>query len=96
MHSMGLLLFGDQTLSPTKSIKGLYHQSHRSVLLRTFLHDSSVALSSFDRELCGGCKNVVSFRDALELAEQCEDGKDGSTVVSSALLCIAQLGYLIL
>jgi hypothetical protein len=96
MPPLSLLLFGDQTLSPTKSIKGLYHQSHQSVLLRNFLHNTSVALSSFDLELCGGRKNVVSFRDALELAEYCEDGEDESTVVSSTLLCIAQLGSLIL
>lgn len=96
MPSTGVLLFGDQTLSPAGAVKELYDHSRQSVLLKSFLHNSSVALHAYAEDLGTPTNLGASFTNALNLAEQYAHQQENSTVIMPVLLCIAQLGSVIL
>ena len=91
-----VLLFGDQTVDVYLDIKYLTHQSKHSLTLRTFLQNASDVLQSeiaklnrWERE------RFRAFDSILVLAEvHVNGGLD--VVISTVLLCVAQLGSLIL
>ena len=91
-----ILLFGDQTADVYPDIKRLTRQSKDSLILQTFLRNASdilqwetAKLDTRERE------RFRAFDSILNLADVHVNG-DLDVVVSTVLLCIAQLGSLIL
>ncbi|MCJ1479554.1 hypothetical protein MMC13_008240 [Lambiella insularis] len=91
-----VLLFGDQTVDVYPDIKYLTRQSKHSLTLRTFLQNASDVLQSeivklhrWERE------RFRAFDSILNLAEVHVDG-GLDVVISTVLLCVTQLGSLIL
>ena len=96
MTQSHLLLFGDQTVEAYSSIKHLVRQSRDSPPLQDFLRRTTDALQSQISKLSPSDRErFSSFDSILSLAEA--HGKTGSNdvVVSTLLLCVAQLGSLI-
>lgn len=96
MAGSRLLLFGDQTVEAFSSIRHTFRQSRDSLPLQEFLRRSTDALQSEISKLpTSERERFSSFDTILALAEA--HGKSGSNdvVVSSILLCVAQLGSLI-
>ena len=92
-----LLLFGDQTAQIGHTIKRLYRQSRRSILLQTLFQKTTDALQCqtsklqpFERQ------RFFSFESILGLAETYAETGVLDIAVSTVLLCIAQLGSLIM
>lgn len=92
MSPTRVLLFGDQTFRPARAVKELYDQSRLSGALKNFLEHSSLALHEYAEDLGAPASSIT----ALDLAEHHSQQGETSTVVTSALLCIAQLGSAIL
>lgn len=97
MAQRHLLLFGDQTVESYPTIKHLARQSKDSVTLQTFFRRTTDALQSqiaklnvFERA------GFFSFDSLLGLAEAHVQSGVNDVVVSTVLLCIAQLGCLIM
>lgn len=92
-----LLVFGDQALKTHLDIKALARQARSSLLLRTFLQKTTDALRSHIRNLppCER-RTILPFSSILELAEAHTRNGVNNVVVSTILLCVVQLGSLIL
>lgn len=89
-----VVLFGDQTVDPCPVIKQLYRQSRDSLALQAFFRQSyeavrrEIATSEYsDRAL------FPSFDSIRALAEK--QPEKHNEAVSTVLLCIAQLGLLL-
>lgn len=97
MAASHLLLFGDQTVEAVSSIRYLVRQSRDSPPLQDFLRRSTDALQSEISKLPTSERDrFSSFDTILALAEShCKSGSN-DVIVSSILLCVAQLGSLIL
>ena len=96
MAQSHLLLFGDQTVEAYSSIKHLVRHSRNSPPLQDFLRRTTDALQSQISKLPPSDRErFSSFDSILGLAEA--HGKSGSNdvVISTLLLCVAQLGSLI-
>lgn len=94
-QSMRVLLFGDQTEDPLPTIKNLYHQSHRSIFLSHFLRTAKDAVHQLARDLPTSQQRRLRFSSFCSLAEtMLEDTSD--VVLRTLLLCVSQLGALIL
>ena len=91
-----VLLFGDQTVDVYPDIKYLTQQSKYSLTLRTFLqHASDVLQSEIAKLHRWERERFRAFDSILVLAEvHVNGGLD--VVISTVLLCVAQLGSLIL
>lgn len=96
-----ILLFGDQTAAADLQsyIKVLYQQCSRSSSLRVFMQTATDTLQKTitDLNLFESRHFPSSFQSVLDLAELYER-QDGTKdiVLSTLLLCIAQLGSLIM
>lgn len=92
-----LLLFGDQTTQIAPAIKQLAHQSKRYLFLQILFRDGTEALH---RELSGlqptERRKFSSFDSILELSEIYAKNGVLDAAVSTVLLCIAQLGFLVM
>lgn len=92
-----VLLFGDQTGDPYADILGLFRHSKKSQLLRKFLQNTSDALQ---HEISGLLPServrFVSFDSVLDLAEVHSKNGVKDAAVSTVLLCVAQLGNLLM
>lgn len=97
MAASHLLLFGDQTVEAFSSIRQLFRQSRDSIPLQDFLRRSTDALQSEISKLPTSERERFSLFDTiLALAEAHGKTASNDVVVSSILLCVAQLGSLIL
>ncbi|KAL2056771.1 hypothetical protein ABVK25_003166 [Lepraria finkii] len=92
-----LVLFGDQTVDPCPIIKQLCRQSRESVTLQAFFRKTynavrqEIALSEKpDRSL------FPSFDSILSLAETYSKSNSPEEAVTTVLLCIAQLGLILI
>lgn len=91
-----VILFGDQTVDPCPLIKQLCRQSKHSLTLQVFLHKTynaikqEIAISEYSDRA-----NFPSFDSILALAELYSRNDEINEAVSTALLCIAQLGLLL-
>ena len=90
-----VVLFGDQTVDPCPIIKQLYRQSRDSLTLQTLFRQSYDAIrreiatsEASDRAL------FPSFDSFQDLAEK--QNERHNEAVSTVLLCIAQLGLLLM
>ena len=97
-----ILLFGDQTAEVLPSIEQLNRHALRSSTLRTFLLRSTDRLrASFARAPASYRRYLpTSFESPLELATWASSQTSGpllkcSPALSAALLCVAQLGHII-
>ena len=92
-----LILFGDQTVDPCPIIKQLYRQSRDSITLQAFFQKTyhairqEIALSDkLDRLL------FPSFDSILTLTDTYSQSSNHEEAVTTVLLCIAQLGLLLM
>ena len=91
-----VLLFGDQTGDVYTAIKDLARQSRQSLTLHTFLRNASDVLHSQISKLHTRERERFSpFDSILSLAEAHADGRL-DVVICTVLLCVVQLGDLIL
>lgn len=92
-----LLLFGDQTAQIAPVIKQLSRQSRHYLFLQILFRKATEALH---REVSGlqptERKRFSSFESILELSENYAKNGVLDAAVSTVLLCIAQLGYLLM
>ena len=92
-----VLLFGDQTTAAGPSIKDLHHQSKKSYSLQAFLQNTIDALQCNISGLNPSERTIFpAFQSVLDLAELQCDTSDHNVVLSTVLLCTAQLGALIM
>jgi hypothetical protein len=91
-----LLFFGDQTVDTASSIRYLGIKSRSSFLLKNFLDRALKLLQSHVSNLdVLDRARLPSFRSFNDLAENQASGA-GDVVLSTILLCVAQLGSLIM
>lgn len=92
-----LLLFGDQTVETYHSIKELARHSRRSSSLARFFRESNDAVNDVISGLHTSQRaRFFSFGSILGLAEGYLDSGLNDVVLSTVLLCFAQLGFLIM
>ena len=91
-----VLLFGDQTADVYTAIKDLARQSRQSLTLHTFLQTASDALQSETAKLhTRERERFQAFDSIVSLADAHVNGPL-NVVISTVLLCVVQLGALIL
>lgn len=91
-----VLLFGDQTVDVCTAVKDLARQSRQSITLHTFLQTASDALQSETAKLhTRERERFQGFDSVLSIADAYENGPP-DVVISTILLCVVQLGALIL
>lgn len=95
-----LLLFGDQAVKPHPSVRALYRRAKRSLFLSNFLRSSADALRAAVARLGNeDRRRFGTFDTLLDLSEIHSDVRDENGVndaaVSTVLLCVAQLGWLL-
>ena len=92
-----VILFGDQTESVLPAIQTLYKRAPSSIYIQHFLRVSIDAARHSLEELCSGSeKSRFYFDSFLTLAEQSSQRQCPDVVVQTLLLCVAQLGHLVL
>lgn len=92
-----IVLFGDQTESVLPAIQTLYKRAPSSIYIQHFLRVSIDAARQSLEELCNGSEKIrFQFDSFLTLAEQSSQRQCPDVVVQTLLLCVAQLGHLIL
>ncbi|KAI9833795.1 MAG: hypothetical protein M1819_003530 [Sarea resinae] len=96
MEQTRLLFFGDQTVETLPTLKLLSRQSQSSSLLPIFLRDTAHVLKAQVAQLYAADRErFCSFESILGLAEAHSQSGINDVVVSTVLLCIAQLGSLL-
>ncbi|KAG4435352.1 hypothetical protein IFR05_009175 [Cadophora sp. M221] len=93
---MRVLVFGDQTEDPMPTIRDLYSQSHRSAFLSHFLKTAKDAVHQLACNLPTAQKRRLRFSSFYLLAETMLDDTHPDVILRTLLLCVAQLGALIL
>lgn len=92
-----LFLFGDQTVETYHSIKELARHSRRSPSLASFFRKSNDAVNDVISSLHTSQRaRFFSFGSILGLAEAYLDSGVNDVILSTVLLCFAQLGFLIM
>jgi hypothetical protein len=90
--SNSVLFFGDQTVEPSSFLQSLLQQSKTSPALHRFFSESVNALrleiSSLPED---ERRSLPAFHSALDLVECCSES-ESRVVLSTVLLCLAQLG----
>ena len=97
MSATTLLLFGDQTGEPLPTILRLSRLSSASQSLSSFLRKATEGLQhAIFRIPADERKEFPSFNSPLELASALSKQDQPNAALSAALLCIAQVGDVIL
>lgn len=92
-----VFLFGDQTVETYHSIKELARHSRRSSSLSSFFRKSYDAVNDVISKLHTSERGrFFSFGSIMGLAEAYVDSGVNDVVISTILLCFAQLGFLIM
>lgn len=92
-----IILFGDQTESVLPAIQSLCKRAPSSIYIQHFLRVSTDAARRSLEQFCSGSeKNKFYFDSFLTLAEESTQRQCPDVVVQTLLLCVAQLGHLIL
>ena len=92
---MDVLLFGDQVTDVHPSILKLYQLSKHSTFLAIFLQSSTDVLLSAVASLPPAERLYFSFRTLLELSESHLHNNYKHSAVSTVLLSVTQLGWLL-
>lgn len=97
VNAADVLHFGDQTVDITSSIQDLYRASKSSPALSLFLQISADSLRAAVSSLPSIDSAALSFRTLRDLAASLTQRKgDRSATIATVLLCICQLGYLLM
>lgn len=92
-----IILFGDQTESVLPAIQTLYKRAPSSIYIQHFLRVSTDAARQSLEDLCNGSEKTKFYFDSfLTLAQDSAQRQCPDVVVQTLLLCVAQLGHLIL
>ena len=91
-----VLIFGDQTESTLPHIREIYRKSPASLYLQQFLRGSSDAVRRCIYDLSAAKRGRFYFDSFLSLAESSDQQQCSDPVVQTILLCIAQLGTLVM
>ncbi|PSN68069.1 PKS16 protein [Corynespora cassiicola Philippines] len=91
-----VLIFGDQTESTLPHIREIYRRSPASLYLQQFLRGSSDAVRRCIYDLSAAKRGRFYFDSFLSLAESYDQQQCSDPVVQTLLLCIAQLGTLVM
>lgn len=92
-----IILFGDQTESVLPAIQTLYKRAPSSIYTQHFLRVSADAARQSLEHLCNGSEKTRFYFDSfLTLAEESAQRQCPDVVVQTLLLCVAQLGHLVL
>jgi hypothetical protein len=92
-----IILFGDQTESVLPAIQALYKLAPSSIYIQHFLRAFTDAARQSLEELCSKFDKIGFYFDSfLTLAEQSSQRQCPDVVVQTLLLCVSQLGHLIL
>ena len=92
-----VLLFGDQTVDPSPVIKQLHRQSKDSVVLRSFFQQSCDALRQEIASYESSERSTFPFFDSIQgLTDAYSQNGSPNEAISTALLCISQLGLLLM
>lgn len=92
-----VFLFGDQTVDSYPIIKQIARHSKSSLSLRIFFRDTTDALrNEIEKLQTSQRERFHSFSSILGLAEAHVQTGASDVVLSTVLLCIAQLGSLIM
>ena len=92
---MEIILFGDQVADIHPSLLKLYRLSKRSTFLTIFLQSSTDVLLSAVACLAPSERLHFSFRTLLELSESHLRSSCKHSAVSTVLLSVTQLGWLL-
>ena len=90
-----VLLFGDQVAEIHPSLLKLYRLSKRSTFLSIFLQSSTDVLQSAVPTLAASERLYFSFRTLLDLSESHLQSSYRHSAVSTVLLSVTQLGWLL-
>src|SRR5215471_3606118 len=97
MSQQTFLLFGDQTIESITTIKHLAKQCHNSPSLRKFFREVADSLQRETAQLYASERErFFGFDTISALAEGHAKKGDNDVLVSTVLLCIAQMGSLII
>lgn len=88
-------LFGDQVVDIHASLQELYRLSKRSIFLSLLLQSSTDVLQSAVASLVPPERLYFSFRTLLDLSESHSHGSHGHSAVTTVLLSVVQLGWLL-
>lgn len=92
-----IILFGDQTESVLPAIQTLYKRASSSTYIQHFLRVSADAARQSLEHFCNGSEKTRFYFDSfLTLAEESAQRECPDVVVQTLLLCVAQLGHLVL
>lgn len=102
-----IVLFGDQLENSLPAIQELYRRAPSSIFLQHFLRVASDAAraslarlsssgSSISSSTSGEGPDRTPFDSFLTLAEDCTQREGPGSLVQTLLLCVAQLGHLVL
>lgn len=92
-----IVLFGDQTENVLPAIKTLYKRAPSSIYIQHFLRVSiGAARRSLEQQCTGSERSKFYFDSFLTLAEESTQRQCPDVVVQTLLLCVAQLGHLVL
>lgn len=92
-----IVLFGDQTESVLPAIQNLYKRAPSSVYIQHFLRVSIDAARQSLEQVCSDSQKPKFYFDSfLTLAEGSVQRQCPDVVVQTLLLCVAQLGHMVL
>lgn len=92
-----LFLFGDQTGEILPSLQDLARSANTIHNLETFLRACTEEIrNAINSAPVRYQEHVPHFASVLELATRIEDTKNTRLALNTALLCVAQFGYIIL
>lgn len=92
---MNVLLFGDQAADIYPSLLKLFHLSKRSTFLSIFLQSSTDVLQSAVASLAPSERLYFQFQTLLDLSESHLPSPYRHSAVSTVLLSVTQLGWLL-
>ncbi|KAF4635111.1 hypothetical protein G7Y89_g2999 [Cudoniella acicularis] len=93
--SVSILYFGDQTIDLSSSIEKLYLYSKRSPQTARFLQIATDTLQAACHSLPAADRPAFPHRTLRDLCDVLTDTHDDRTVMVPVLLCVSQLGWLL-
>lgn len=97
MHQQDLLLFGDQTSAMLATLKNLFCQSKRSLLLQQFLREATdvIQLQSWKLNISER-QRFYAFDNLLDLAEDHANQDNPDDLLGTVLSYACRVGELIM
>ena len=94
MSPFEVLYYGDQTVEPFESVHDLIAETKNSEILSDFLHNAfSQLILEVSNLPCAEKDLFASVRDFGELARAVQNSQVNHVIITTALSCVAQLGW---